>query len=345
MFKGTHIIRIFAIALLALAGCTTLPREAPPSIVWPLPPAEPRIRYVDYIMGSRDVTGVRTSISKILLFGEEAEVRFTKPSFVSAMNGLVYVTDIGRMLIFDFNKKIFMQVGTDMLRNPTGVVALSDGRVIAGESSQGMLYVMSPPKYKAIRFAHDATLGAIGGLAADEPRGRLYITDTKNHRIVVTDLTGKPITTIGRRGSESGDFNYPYDVAVGPDGRLYVVDSGNFRIQVFDSEGRFITAFGTVGSQLGAFARPKGIALDSDGHIYVVDSAFGNFQIFDETGLLYLSVGGTGSEPGMNVLPMGIHIDANDKIYLVDQINRRVQMYQYIKYPDEPKAPLVEPNP
>lgn len=345
MISRIHIIHMVAIALLTLAGCTTLPREAPPTIVWPLPPAEPRIKYVDYIMGSRDVTGARTSLSKILLFGEEAEVRFTKPSFISAISNTVYVTDIGRLMIFDYNKKTFMQTGTDVLRNPTGVATLSDGRVIVGESSQGKLYAMSPPKYKAVRFAPEVTLMSIGGIAVNEKLNRLYVTDTKNHRIVVTDLSGKPISTIGRRGSERGDFNFPYDVAVGPEDRLYVVDSGNFRVQVFDSDGNFITYFGTVGSQLGAFARPKGIDIDSDGHIYVVDSAFGNFQIFDETGLLYLSVGGTGPEPGMNILPMGIHIDPDDKIYLVDQINRRVQIYQYIRYSDEPKAPLAEPMP
>ena len=344
MTRKTILIKALALALLALSGCGTIPRESPPVIFWPLPPAEPRIKYVDYIMGSRDVTGALTGLSKILLFGEEPEIRFVKPGFACTNGNTVYVTDIGRLMLFDYDKKSYIQAATDVMRNPTGLACLPDGRVIVGDSLFGTLYSISAPDYKSKRFASEAKFTSIGGMAVDAARNRIYIADTKGHRIMVTDFEGNLIKTIGRRGGEPGDFNYPYAVAVGPEGRLYVSDAGNFRIQVLDSEGGYITSFGSVGSQLGRFARPKGIAVDSEGHIYIVDSAFGNFQIFDETGLLYLSVGGAGSEPGTHLLPSGIHINTEDKIYIVDQMNRRVQIYQYIKHPDDPKPPLVQPK-
>ena len=37
-------------------------------------------------------------------------------------------------------------------------------------------------------------------------------------------------------------------------------------------------------------------------------------------------------------LPAGIFIDQDDMIYVVDSRNQRVQVYQYIKYPEESSA-------
>jgi len=113
------------------------------------------------------------------------------------------------------------------------------------------------------------------------------------------------------------------------------VDSGNFRVQIFDREGNFMRMFGSVGILPGQFARPKGISLDPDGHIYVVDGAFGNFQIFTREGRILLAVGTVGVEPGQFVLPIGIAFDVDGKLYVVDQLNRRIQVFQYLTYPDE----------
>jgi len=75
--------------------------------------------------------------------------------------------------------------------------------------------------------------------------------------------------------------------------------------------------------------------VDSEGHIYVADAAFDNFQIFDQEGRLLLFVGQAGSGPGQFHLPAGLYIDEEDRIYVVDQFNRRVQVFQYLKYPEE----------
>jgi DNA-binding beta-propeller fold protein YncE len=183
-----------------------------------------------------------------------------------------------------------------------------------------------------------ATLGtsgdleAPGGIAIDDAAKKIYVTDSKKHRIAVFSLTDSRLTrTIGGRGiAEEGKFNFPTNLAVDTKGNLYVADTGNFRVQVFDRDGRFVRSIGKLGSLPGFFARPKGVAVDSENHLYVVDAAFQNVQVFDADGRLLLFFGAGGWGPGLFTLPAGIAIDGKDRIYVVDQWPGNVQMFQYL---------------
>jgi len=331
-----NIIKVVLLTVFVFfTACAQIPEEKPPELYWPLPPERPRIKFVDLVLGSIDVTGVKSGKFKQLLFGEEGEVRFVKPLFVAVKNNVMYVTDVIGIHVYDYNKKEFMILGSGLLRNPTGIDVASDGRIFVGDSAIRQVFIFNPSPRRVTMVAKPGTFGSLGGIAVDEPRGRFIVVDAKKHRVSVYSLDGKFLFSFGKRGINPGEFNFPYDVAVDAEGRMYVVDSGNFRVQIFDKEGKFLRAFGKVGTFPGFFARPKGIALDSEGHIYVVDAAFGNFQIFDSKGVVLLSVGANGSEPGKFSLPVGIDIDENDRIYVVDQMNQRVQILQYLKYPDE----------
>ncbi len=313
----------------------SIPEGTPPELYWPIPPLKPRIKFLDYIIGSIDATGSRSGKFSRVLFGEEGEQGFLKPTFVAARDGVMYVSDLNRVQVYDFENKEFHLVGTKVLLNATGIAVASDGTLFVGDSSRLAVFIFKRGVVDVKKVGGPLMFSSVGGIALDEARGRFLVVDAKRHRVNIFSLDGEYLSTLGSRGTGPGKFNYPYDVAVGPDGKIYVADSGNFRVQIFDSQGEFLNAFGQVGAVPGMFARPKGISLDSEGHIYVVDALFGNFQIFDAEGRVYLIVGKNGSEPGMFLLPVGIHIDDNDKIYIVDQANRRVQIFQYIKYPAE----------
>jgi sugar lactone lactonase YvrE len=183
----------------------------------------------------------------------------------------------------------------------------------------------------SIAIGHDGELASPSGLAVDRANKRLYVADAARHRILsYSTVDGSPGPTIGKRGSEPGEFNYPTNLAVDARGRLYVTDTLNFRIQIFDAQGRFVSTFGTLGDTPGCLNRPKGIGVDSEGHIYVIDASFNNFQIFDERGQLLLFVGAGGNSPGEFFLPAGLFIDERDRIYVADQGNSRVQVFQYV---------------
>lgn len=326
--------------LVALASCADIPKETVPELYWPFPPEKPRIKFVDVIIGSIDVVGVRSGKFKRLLFGEEGEYGFNKPLFATAKGGVLYVTDGGLIHIYDFNKKKYEQLGIGLLKQATGIAVGSDGTIYVADSGRSRVYSISSDHRNALSLGPIGSFENPGGIAVDEKFGRLIVADSKKHDVSVWDLKqGTLLFRIGKHGSKPSQFNYPYDVAVDREGRIYVVDSANFRIQRFDKDGELQLIFGSVGTSPGNFARPKGIALNSEGHIYVVDAAFGNFQIFDQNGYVYLAVGTGGTDPGKFLLPIGIAIDEDDKIYVVDQLSRKIQVFQYIKYPEEKQKP------
>jgi DNA-binding beta-propeller fold protein YncE len=323
------ILYLLLISVLLAACAAKAPIQKPPKLTWPLPPEKSRITFVDYIMGSIDVTGSRKQKFGRAIFGDEAEVRFEKPSFVATHKGTIYISDLGNIHKYDFNSGVFQLFGSGFLRVPTGVDVHSNGNLYVADSGLRQIVIFNPNGNRIGFLSVKDLISSMGGIALDEERDRILIANTRGHNIIVLSLKGEFLFEIGVRGPENGNFNYPYDVKVDEYGRIVVMDSGQFRIQIFDSEGEYLWKFGSVGNVPGKFARPKGLMLHPAGLIFVTDSAFGNFQIFDYFGRPYLSVGTTGSSPGMFMLPMGITSDEQDKIYVVDQLNRRVQVFQF----------------
>jgi DNA-binding beta-propeller fold protein YncE len=302
-------------------------------IVWPLPPEEPRIRFVDILQSDKDV--VKESQVAKILFGEDAEVRLLKPYGVAVgKDGKVYVSDIGKVFIFDRQNGrvdfLGAEAGTGKLRTPIGIAIAQDGRVFVTDTSSDRVFIYNERGNISGAIGKKGEFDSPSGIAIDEKRGRLYVSDAKIHSVRAYTLEGKPLFTIGERGGEPGTFNFPTNIALDSKGNLYVVDTGNFRVQVFDPDGKHLRNIGSIGDRPGNFSRPKGIAIDSEDHIYVVDSAYQNFQIFDKDGQLLLFVGEGGRNPGQFVLPAGIAIDSEDRIYVVDQLNSRVQIFEYI---------------
>ncbi len=327
--KSSLLLAALLLSLL-LPSCAQKIAETPPEIYWPLPPEKPRIKFVDMIIGSKDVQKKDGSAAmSSFFFGEGKEIKFIKPYGVAFSNNKLYVTDIGGVFVFDFNSGNFSILGIKQLRLPTGLAVLDNGFFVADSAGKKIIHYDLEGKF--IRDFGGGEVDTVAGMALARQRRELIVTDARKHTVFVYDYEGRLLRQFGRRGTGDGEFNIPYGVAVDRSGRIYVVDSGNFRIQIFDAAGAFIKSFGKVGSSAGYFARPKGVALDSDGHIYVLDAAFGNYQIFDFEGNSLLAVGSNGTGPAEFQLPSSIYIDENDKIYVVDQINTRIQIFQYLK--------------
>jgi DNA-binding beta-propeller fold protein YncE len=88
------------------------------------------------------------------------------------------------------------------------------------------------------------------------PDGDIFISDGYiNSRIAKADKDGNWIKSWGNRGTNSGEFNTPHNIAADAKGNVYVADRGNRRIQVFDSEGKFLRII-TVDVPFDENARP-----------------------------------------------------------------------------------------
>jgi DNA-binding beta-propeller fold protein YncE len=334
-----HAIRVlvaasFIILISIFHACAPATYERPKiDLVWPLPPDEPRIKFVDIFASSLDFGKSRSFSSA--LFGEEDVEGFNKPYGVAVdKEGRIYVTDIGRVFVIDLQKKDYELLGTEAgsgrLAIPIGITVAQDGRVFVADTAQDRVFVYSEKKF-VTAIGKTGELESPSGVALDEKRGLIYIVDSKKHMVSIYSLKDySKIRAFGQRGGGPGEFNYPTNITLDKDGKVYVVDTANFRVQIFDPEGKHLKTIGSLGDTPGSLARPKGIGVDSEGHIYVVDTAFQNFQIFDQEGNVLLFVGGAGYGPGKFGLPAGLTIDENDRIYVIDQIPANLQIFQYL---------------
>jgi DNA-binding beta-propeller fold protein YncE len=314
--------------------------------VWPLPPEPTRIRYVTSYRGADDFNAKKkTSRWRTLVFGQDDTApgmpdQLVKPYGVAVSpSGLIYVSDTasGRVFVFDAERQALTFLGDRQpakLAKPTGIAVAPSGTVFVADATHNRVFGYSPAGDLVVAIGRDGDLESPAGMAIDGGRQLLYVADARKHQVFCySTVDGAAVRTIGRRGSEPGEFNFPTNVSVDKEGRLYVTDTLNFRIQSFDPDGRPRHVFGTLGDTPGSLNRPKGIGVDDEGHIYVADSSFNNFQIFDQEGQLLLYVGSVGSGAGEFFLPAGLFIDARNRVYVVDQGNARVQVFQYLRAP------------
>lgn len=114
--------------------------------------------------------------------------------------------------------------------------------------------------------------------------GRVVVTDTHYHRVVVFDKQGKVLELRGGHGTEPGQFIYPVGLTQDPDENYYVCEYGsNDRVQKFSADGKFLLQFGGFGTEPGKFQRPSGITW-LDGKLYVADAINNRIQVFSDKG-------------------------------------------------------------
>lgn len=336
-------IAIVLTVLVFGAACGARPPAVPPTppepVVWPKPPAEPRVRYVRSLSGPGDA-GIEKSFLRHLaatLFGGTAE-HLIRPTGVAEAEGVLYVADPGAqaLWIFDPANQRFSKVdrvGRTALASPVAVAVGPHGGVFVADSWLKKVFLVDR-RGNLLRTVAEDGLERPAGIAYDQTAARLYVADSAGHRITAYSLDGTRLFGWGSRGSGDGEFNHPTHLALDRFGRLLATDALNFRVQAFDREGRFLWKMGRHGDGSGDLAAPKGVAADSWGHLYVVDALFDATQIFDQNGVLLLSLGERGVGPGQFWLPGGIFVSGNNRIYVADSYNQRVQVFDFLGAPD-----------
>ncbi|GBG78262.1 hypothetical protein CBR_g26293 [Chara braunii] len=160
-----------------------------------------------------------------------------------------------------------------------------------------------------------------GKLATDLANGRLFISDSNHHRIVVTDLNGEFITQIGGAGGEGlRDGTFEYAAFNRPQGLtyhsgrnvLYVADTENHALREVDFVNEKVTTLagnGTQGSDYKGGGRGPSQVLNSpwdvvvdepNGKVYVAMAGQHQIWTYDiDTGVSQ-RFSGDGSERNLN---------------------------------------------
>jgi sugar lactone lactonase YvrE len=340
-----HRRRNTLIWLIALPGlivaCATTPDQLPFSSqgrVWPDPPDAPRIAFLQSFTEPADL-GIRPGfwgrmVSVVAGARHEAMVR---PMDVVATTGgaTIYVADPDARCVHRFDTERSRYDCLRLSRNeplgsPVGLALTPGGRLYVADSLLRGIYTIDAGDKYLERLDTGDDLQQPTGVAWDEDKGLLFVTDTGSQSIKAFTAKGESVLDFGERGTEAGRVNFPTYLWLPGAGELLVTDSLNFRIQRFSTDGEFLDAFGKNGDRVGDFARPKGVAVDALGHIYVVDALFHGVQVFNRQGTLLLAFGEQGQGEGQFWLPNGIHVTRDNMIFVADSYNRRVQVLRYI---------------
>jgi sugar lactone lactonase YvrE len=171
------------------------------------------------------------------------------------------------------------------MTNVTGIAVDDSGRIYVAGGAGKAVVVLNPDGTERTRWGD--FLKAKHGLRIFGDR--VYVTDTADHVVIVCDLDGRIVKTLGVKGESGHDeahFFQPTDVAVADDGTLYIADGyGNSRIVCLGADDRHLFSWGSPGSRPGQFKYPHNLVVSGD-RVYVADRGNRRIQVFDRLGNL-----------------------------------------------------------
>lgn len=338
-----------------LAGCASPPKvlhfgvtdaAEGSRIVFPPEPEIPRYLYAGQLTGEENfrnadgssegaVEGFFSWLVGLAEGGREAMVLQRPQAGVVDAAGRILVTDVSRPGIFVFDQNAGeLQLwdkaeGLKTFLAPIGIALGPDGSVFVADADLAVVARLDA-KGNWLGGWGRGVLKRPTGLAYDAAGARLYVADTYDHSIKVFDASGALVQTLGRRGEQPGEFNFPTHLTLAK-GELYVTDTMNGRVQVLDpADGHVLRQFGRRGLYVGDMVRPKGVAVDDAGNIYVVESYYDHLLIYNRDGEFLMPIGGLGQKVGKFYLPGGVWTDSRDRVYVADTFNGRVVVFQFL---------------
>ena len=180
--------------------------------------------------------------------------------------------EIKHPVVNDANKAIWNAYGANWW--PTIVLIDPDGNVVGAKNGEGNYaqfdtaiaglvekftangkLKLSEPKWDLLKESSPETLRFPGKVINDPISNRIFIADSTNHRIVITDKSGKMLDVVGGGGSGSNDgdyvsarFNDPQGVAL-KGNLLYVADRKNHLLRVIDLDKKTVKKIAGTGKQ------------------------------------------------------------------------------------------------
>lgn len=186
------------------------------------------------------------------------------------------------------------------LKRPNCIDELPDGSLLLSSGGANQILRIWPERQTIEVFIDTGSLGLkdLGNCVYDG-QGGIWVNEITGARVWRFNLAGEPLMAIGsgQLGFQPGtapvgaaEFNWIYDLRIGPDGCPYVLDSKNFCVRRIDPRRGTVTVVAgtgqpgysgdggpaieaTLGSKPGEyFDGPYSLSIDEQGNLYIGDS-------------------------------------------------------------------------
>ncbi len=168
---------------------------------------------------------------------------------------------------------------------------MPDGGMLVGSRETGLIHRVGRDLTTTgvIDFSK-ATIGRPFGafhLLYDNERNEIYLSDTSNHRVIVTNPSGAILRGKGSTGTP-GFFFFPNTMVIDKTGKILVADTNNHEIKVLSKDLELESTINPVPVSESYFVWPALVGIDGEGRIYVVNYSngmdYGALVRLDETG-------------------------------------------------------------
>jgi len=156
----------------------------------------------------------------------------------------------------------------------------------------------------------------------------MFMSDVANNQIIIMSWDTKEVKTVfGGEGDEPGFFKHLTDFEVDKEGNTYVIDMYVSKISKFSFRGEFLTQFGEPGGTFRTLSLPMGIAINQDLVTFVSDSTRHTILAYNNKGEFLFEFGGYGKSEGWLYYPKKIFAGGN-KVFIIEPFLNRVQMFE-----------------
>ena len=319
---------------LSLCACAA-PKEVPTRYLVPLPPEKPLVEWLGTYTSADDFPKTEAQKRMEQIVGKPPLESLLGPSGIAADGeGKVFIGDLYAHNIWVYDLK-----SSTVNKLFDGDVADFEPRHMTIDARKRIFLADSKARVVKIFSREGAYIGQFGtgqlekpiGLALDEGRRRLYVSDAAVHQVKAFDLdSGKLLFAMGEVGDGPGKLYSPAGLAVDAAGQIFVVELFNARLSIFNPDGTFVRYFGERTDSLRGLENPRAASFDSEGNLWIIDFRRGAIRAFDVEGtLLFAMEGQSGHKMGLSN-PAALYIDGNDEIYIADFIGRRFAHWRYL---------------